>query len=387
MNNIFTIGRNMVKRTIGSHKGLLLHILLPSLVVAGIVSVTGGMEDSAAVLLYTNKDTGAAGNHLIVELENSGDYKLVERSDEADLKEGVTSQDGAAGLWIPEGFTSGILQGKAPQLTVYELKTTEDSMLIKMKTDAIAVEMLSTAATVRKASATGSMDSEERFTAILKQAEEHNVGSIRTDYNLYPRQTLGVITGMTLMFLMSLVTSSVSLIMADRRGRTMMRMFSAPVRSYEIALGNFLGSFMVGLIQIAAVLALGKWVLRYDYEVPMYLYFLVLAAFMLVSMGIAGTVAGLIRNPNNTGMLNTLILTPSCMLGGCFWPLSIMPDYMQKAANFMPQKWAIQAVDIAAAGGGWDELWLPFAILGLMAVILLAVGSAILRPNEAGINA
>ncbi|WP_379147267.1 ABC transporter permease [Paenibacillus sp. sgz500992] len=387
MNNIFTIGRNMVKRTIGSHKGLLLHILLPSLVVAGIVSVTGGMEDSAAVLLYTNKDTGAAGNHLIVELENSGDYKLVERSDEADLKEGVTSQDGAAGLWIPEGFTSGILQGKAAQLTVYELKTTEDSMLIKMKTDAIAVEMLSTAATVRKASATGSMDSEERFAAILKQAEEHNVGSIRTDYNLYPRQTLGVITGMTLMFLMSLVTSSVSLIMADRRGRTMMRMFSAPVRSYEIALGNFLGSFMVGLIQIAAVLALGKWVLRYDYEVPMYLYFLVLAAFMLVSMGIAGTVAGLIRNPNNTGMLNTLILTPSCMLGGCFWPLSIMPDYMQKAANFMPQKWAIQAVDIAAAGGGWDELWLPFAILGLMAVILLAIGSAILRPNEAGINA
>ncbi|WP_342480728.1 ABC transporter permease [Paenibacillus sp. FSL L8-0340] len=387
MNNIFTIGWNMVKRTIGSRKGLLLYILLPSLVVAGIVSVTGGMEDSEAVLLYTNKDTGAAGNHLIVELENSGDYKLIERSDEADLKEGVTSQDGAAGLWIPEGFTSGILQGKAPQLTVYELRTTEDSILIKMKTDAIAVEMLSTAATVRKASATGSTDSEERFTAILKQAEEHNVGSIRTDYNLYPRQTLGVITGLTLMFLMSLVTSSVSLIMADRRGRTMMRMFSAPVRSYEIALGNFLGSSMVGLIQIAVVLSLGKWVLRYDYEVPMYLYFLVLAAFMLVSMGIAGTVAGLIRNPNNTGTLNSLILTPTCMLGGCFWPLSIMPDYMQKAANFMPQKWAIQAVDIAAAGGGWDELWLPFAILGLMAVILLAIGSAILRPNEAGIKA
>lgn len=166
-----------------------------------------------------------------------------------------------------------------------------------------------------------------------------------------------------------------------------MRMFSAPVRSYEIALGNFLGSSMVGLIQIAVVLSLGKWVLRYDYEVPMYLYFLVLAAFMLVSMGIAGTVAGLIRNPNNTGTLNSLILTPTCMLGGCFWPLSIMPDYMQKAANFMPQKWAIQAVDIAAAGGGWDELWLPFAILGLMAVILLAIGSAILRPNEAGIKA
>ncbi|MNC77213.1 hypothetical protein D3C75_1291160 [compost metagenome] len=86
-------------------------------------------------------------------------------------------------------------------------------------------------------------------------------------------------------------------------------------------------------------------------------------------------------------MLNALILTPTCMLGGCFWPLSIMPEYMQKAANFTPQKWAIQAVDIAATGGGWNELWLPFAVLGLMAVILLALGSATLRPNEAGVSA
>lgn len=387
MNNIFTIGWNMVKRTIGTRKGLLIFILLPSIVVAAIISITGGMEGSDAVLLYSNKDTGAAGKHLIAELGNSGDYRLVQRSDETDLKEGVISQDGAAGLWIPENYTADILQGSPPQITVYELKTSEDSILIKMKAEAVAAQMLSTAATVKAAASPGDEGKEAQFAAILDQAEQNYVSAVRTDYDLYPRQTLGVITGMTLMFLMSLVTSSVSLIMADRQGRTMMRMFSAPVRSYEIALGNFLGSSLVGLIQIAVVLILGKWVLRYDYEVPIYLYFLILAVFMLVSMGVAGTVAGLIRNPKNASMLNSIILTPTCMLGGCFWPLSIMPDYMQKAANFVPQKWAIQAVDIAAAGGGWDELWLPFAVLGLMAAVLLTVGSAILRPNEAGISA
>ncbi|MNC36262.1 ABC-2 type transporter [compost metagenome] len=290
-----------------------------------------------------------------------------------------------AGLLIPADYTTELLNGTQPQLTVYELKTTEDSVLVKMKAAAIANEMLVTAGTVKGAAGTG--DPGAQFAAILQQAEQHNVGSIRTDYDLYPRQTLGVVTGMTLMFLMNLVTSTVNLIMDDRRGRTMMRMYSAPVRAHEIALGNFFGSFLVGIIQIAVVLSLGKWVLRYDYELPMYLYFLVLAAFMLVSMGIAGTVAGLIRNPRNAGMLNALILTPTCMLGGCFWPLTIMPEYMQKAANFTPQKWAIQAVDIAATGGGWNELWLPFAVLGLMAVILLAFGSATLRPNKAGISA
>lgn len=384
MNKIITIAWNMVRRSIGTVRGMMIFILLPGVVVAAIISLTGGSGDSPAVVLYVNSDTGPAGSHLLSELEKTGDYKLEARGSEAALKEATIRQEGTAGLWIPPGYSAALLAGEQPQLRIYELRTSEGSILVKMNAAAIAANMAEAA---QAAAAGGTGDPQPQFAAVLKQAELHNVGSVRTDYDLYPRETLGTITGLTLMFLMMLITSSVTLIMDDRVGRTMMRMFSAPVRSYEIALGNFLGSFLVGMIQILVVLVLGKWVLRYDYGLPLFLYFLVLAAFMLVSMGIASTVAGLIRNPRNAGMLNSLILTPTCMLGGCFWPISIMPDYMQKLANFTPQKWAIQAVDMAATGGGWNELWLPFTVLGLMAAVLLVIGSAILRPNEAGISA
>ncbi|MEK3675494.1 ABC transporter permease [Paenibacillus sp. FSL R10-2771] len=387
MNKIITIAWNMIRRSLGSVKGVLIFILLPSVVVAGIISLTGGVGDGPATILYANMDKGAAGKHLLSELEQTGDYKFEQRRDEAALKEAAIGQEGAAGIWIPEGYSAALIAGQEPKISIYELRASESSIIVKMKVNAIAGNMAEAAHAVAALSGGTAADQQAQFAAVLKQAEQHHVGSLRTDYDLYPRETLGVITGLTLMFLMTLVTSSVSLINDDRRGRTMMRMFSAPVRSYEIALGNFLGSFLVGIIQIIVVLSLGRWVLRYDYEMPMFLYFLVLAAFMLVSMGIASTVAGLIRNPRNAGMLNSLILIPTCMLGGCFWPISIMPDYMQKLANFTPQKWAIQAVDIAATGGGWNELWLPFAILGLMAAVLLTIGSTILRPNEAGISA
>ena len=49
-------------------------------------------------------------------------------------------------------------------------------------------------------------------------------------------------------------------------------------------------------------------------------------------------------------------------------------------------KWAIEAVEIAATGGTLSDIALPLAVLGLMAVILLAVGSAILRPSESGVG-
>jgi ABC-2 type transport system permease protein len=376
----------MAKRTIGSRNGLLIYILLPCIVVAAIISITGNSIEGPATVLYANKDTGAGGQHIIDELAATGDYKLVLAPGDAELKAQIIDQKGVAGLYISPGFTGDLLSGKGPQISFYELKISETSIMLKRKADSIAARMTNIAAAVQS-SARASGKADTQFLAVLQQSEQHHIGSKRTDYNLYPRMGLANVTGFTLLFLMGLITSSVSIIVKDRRDRTMMRMYSAPVRSYEIAIGNFAGSLLVGLIQIAALLTLAHWVLGYDFQVPIYIYFLILAAFMLVAMGIASTVTGLIRNQNNTGMLNALILTPTCMLGGCFWPISIMPNYMQNIANFVPQKWAMQAVDIAATGGGWSELWLPFAILGLMAAVLLAIGSATLRPSEAGTGA
>ncbi|MDQ0192136.1 ABC transporter permease [Paenibacillus wynnii] len=386
MNNILTITWNMVKRTIGSRKGFISYILLPGLVLAGLISLTGGSTEYQSVIMYTNMDQGRAGEHILSELTRIREYKLVEQADEAALKNAVIEQKGISALMIPANYSEGLMAGEGPQISVYELKATEGSILFKMKVSEIADRLEETAAMVGSSSVT-TEDRESQFGAVLQKVEEHKVGNVRTDYNLYSKMGLTTITGFTLMFLMGLVTTSVTLIMDDRRQRTMLRMFSAPVRSFEIAIGNFLGSFTVGILQITAMLMFGKWILRYDYGLPILTYFLILSAFMLVSMGIASTIAGMVRNPNNAGMLNMLILTPTCMLGGCFWPISIMPDYMKKAANFVPQKWAIQAVDIASTGGSWNELWLPFAILGLMAAVLLTIGSTILRPSEAGVKA
>lgn len=86
MDKILTIAWNMVKRTIGSRNGLLSYILLPCLVVAGVVAISGSMGERPAAILYSNMDDGAAGKHLLTELENTGDYKLVEKTDEADLR-------------------------------------------------------------------------------------------------------------------------------------------------------------------------------------------------------------------------------------------------------------------------------------------------------------
>ncbi|TXK85848.1 ABC transporter permease [Paenibacillus sp. N3.4] len=74
------------------------------------------------------------------------------------------------------------------------------------------------------------------------------------------------------------------------------------------------------------------------------------------------------------------------MLGGCFWLISLMPEWMQKIANFVPQKWAIDAIARMASGQTLSEMWIHMGVLTLFALILLGVGSVILKPGEAEVS-
>lgn len=374
MRNLLLIAGHMIKRTLGSRRNILFYLLLPAVIVSLVFWATSTSNSRQAILLYANLDQGAAGAHLIAQLAAADDYSMTEVTDEAELKQQILDGKGEAGLFIPADFTLSLLKGSLSQPVFYELKLTEASALAQVKVEQYMAQLA--------AAVPPGVYDEPGLSAMLAQAGRHLVGSVRTDYGLYPSQTLRVMTGFTLLFLMGFVTTSVSLVTKDRKERTLLRVFSAPVRSWQITGGHFMGSVFVGVLQIALILLIGRYVLQYEYNLSVPVHFVILAVFMLAAMGIASFAASLIRRSENAGMLNSLILTPTCMLGGCFWPISIMPEYMQLAANFTPQKWAIQAVQVAAVGGGWRELWQPLAIMALMAAVLLALGSATLRPGQ-----
>lgn len=378
-----TIAWHMVRRTLGRKRGWIVYLLVPCVVVTLTVFLMGQTTAASILVSYVNEDVGPAGQYLMSELERSGQYVLKQSVTESTLKEELIENKSTVGVYIPEGFSDALLEGQWSTVKVYEISTSEASVMIRMTADSAATRLSGTAALIRETSGP-SVNPMMALEEVIGQSAQNRVDTQVTDLNLYARPGLSNVTGFTLMFMMTLISSVVSMIMDDRRQRTLSRMYTAPVRAYQIALGNFLGSLVVGSLQVVIVLVLSRYVLRYDYGIPLLLHFLILMAFMLVSLGVASTVAGLIRNGQNTAMINSMIVTPTCMLGGCFWPLAIMPNFMQKIANFIPQKWAIEAVETAATGGTLSDIGLPLAVLGLMAVILLAVGSVVLRPSESG---
>ncbi|MEK3733227.1 ABC transporter permease [Paenibacillus sp. FSL M8-0334] len=377
-----TIAWNMVRRTLGRKKGWVVYLVMPCIVVALAVLLLGQTKAVGIVVSYVNDDEGPAGQYVIRELARHDQYVLKEAASEAELRDGLLHNTSTVGIRIPSGLSQGLIEGEVPGVKLYELTASEGAASVRLTVESAIKRLHGTGSIIRTAGEeAGGMQMLEQ---VLGQVERYTIDTATTDLHLYSRPGLANVTGFTLMFMMGLISSAVTLIVDDRRQRTMSRIYTAPVRAYEIALGNFLGSLVVGSLQVMVVLLLSRTVLRYDYGIPFGLHFLILTAFMMVSLGLATTIAGMIRNDKNTAVINSLIITPTSMLGGCFWPISIMPDFMQKIANFIPQKWAIEAVEIGATGGSLADIGLPLAVLGLMAVILLAVGSAVLRPSEVG---
>ncbi|AOZ93278.1 ABC transporter permease [Paenibacillus crassostreae] len=384
--NSLMIAWNMIKRTVGTKKGILFFIVLPCIIVSLTVALMGQSNNSEVRIPYSNEDVGTAGQYIIDVLSRNADYVLELKSSKEEVRDMIMGRQRSVGLSIPAEFTEQLLSGNEPQIAMYQLTGNEASYIVKLSLDRIVGGMAQTAGIISNFNPDNAT-SVEVFAKSIEEMGNQRIQSERTDYNLYAKPGLSNVTGFTIMFMMGLVSSIVKIIIDDRRNRTIARIYSAPVRSYEIALGHILGSLFVGIIQIIIVLIFSRYVLKYDYDIPFLTHFLILGLFMLVSMGIASTVAGMVRNPTNAGMLNAMIITPTCMLGGCFWPLSIMPEYLQKVANFIPQKWAIEAVDRVASGDQLVDIWLPLSILGLMAIILLAIGSVILRPSDTKVSA
>lgn len=363
-----------------------MHMLLPVLVLSVIVLLFGSSVERPRVIALWNADNGHGGALLLTTIAEMEGYTLqTDLGDNAkELRAAVTENLADIAVYIPEGYTESLLEGQPKQVRLFRASE-------QLWNAALEQQLLSWTAQAAKYAALSAAQSEERAERIaileklLVEGDQNAVNLQITPVNADGTAGGGrslLITGVILMFLMLTINGSIQIVMEDREQRTMARMFTAPVRGYSIAIGNFLGSLLLGTFQLLLVMIVTRWMFNYDYGVDFVPYFVVLECFLLAVVGIATAIAGLVRNVNQLSQFQNLIVAPSCLLGGCFVPIGMMPDYIQKLASFVPQKWALEAISRLAFGNVWHEVLLPVGILLLFAAVLLAFGAFILQPSK-----
>ncbi len=384
--NSWIIAISMIRRTLGTKKGFVLSImlgfLLPAVIIAVLVSfIGGGSGEAKAKIAYVDLDQSHYSKYIVQELSIHPSLSLTETDSEERASSLVIEMDVSSAFIIPAGYGEEMMAGTAPQLIQIRLSMSAATFTLEQALQAASANLAQMISVVQE---TGD-GAEELLSALLEQQQKRQVSTTITKVveskDVY---IMIAIVGFMLMFLMIVTNQSITTIVEDRRNQTMSRVYASPVRSFQIALGYFLGSFMLSTMQVLFILLISRFIFRFDYGVPFLAQFIILECFILAALGIASAVGSLVRNSDQLSLINNLVMTPTCMIGGCFWPISFMPDFMQKIANFVPQRWAIDAMSQLADGAGLSDVLIHIGILILFAVVLLGFGSAVLKPSQAG---
>ena len=168
---------------------------------------------------------------------------------------------------------------------------------------------------------------------------------------------------------------SIGSVLEDKKLHTWNRIRITPLSGAAVIAGNFIPTFLIGVIQMAIVFFAGQFLFGIDLGGSTLPIFLVFAVFVLASSCLGLMLATLFKTYEQLNAAMPVIIVATSMLGGCMWPLAIVgSDVMLAIANVMPQKWALEAAEnLALYGGGIGDVSLNIFILLGMALVFFAV--------------
>jgi len=178
-----------------------------------------------------------------------------------------------------------------------------------------------------------------------------------------------VISGYLVMFVFFAAAIGAEAIVRERQNHTLERLLTGSVRREAILGGIFTGTAAKGLIQILLFWVVGILVFNADLGLSPAAVIILSILMVIMSSAFALMLATLVKTQRSAGsiaVLTALVLAP---LGGCWWPLFILPEWMQALAKITPHGWA---------NTGFNKLMLYGADFGaVVPEMLVLVGFAV----------
>ncbi len=198
--------------------------------------------------------------------------------------------------------------------------------------------------------------------------------------NVFAASNVQYSVGFTIMFVLFMAFGSAGGILEEREEGTLRRLLITPSSRPIILGGKVLGVIGTASVEALILVGLGGLAFGVPWGRDPLALLLVLGAYILASSGLAVFVTAIVRTRSQLSAIGPIAATGLAMLGGCYWPIEVTPDYMQTIAKFTPTGWGMTGLlDIVARGQGLEAAWLPAGILLGMALVAFSGGLYFLK--------
>jgi len=166
----------------------------------------------------------------------------------------------------------------------------------------------------------------------------------------------------------------------ERSGSTLDRLLSTPVTEGEIVAGYALAFGIVAMIQSTVILAAAIGLFQITIHGNVLLVLLMIFVFGVGSQGLGFVLSSVARTEFQAIQFLPLILFPSILLSGVFWPLEAVPLVIRPISYFIPLTYAVEGLrSVMIRGWSVDGIWIQLTVLLLFAVVMLLLSAWALK--------
>lgn len=184
------------------------------------------------------------------------------------------------------------------------------------------------------------------------------------------------IIGLILTFIGMIVTS-IGLV-KERQNGTLEQLAVMPFRPWEVIAGKIVPYFLLASADMLAVTLLAMVIFGVPFVGDPLLFALGAGLFLFVTLGLGVLVSTVSETVGQAIQTAMFILLPQILLSGFIFPLAAVPGGVRWIGYLLPLTYFARiSRGIMLRDAGLSALWLPFAVLAVMAVVTF--GAAVIR--------
>ncbi|GEC90298.1 ABC transporter permease [Brevibacillus brevis] len=287
--------------------------------------------------------------------------------DEQTMREQIVSGELDSGIVFEPGYAASVREGAPAHLNIVSVKGEQVTAYVK----AMLNSYIGNLAAIGKAA----QADEAKFTKLYEAYHEqsYKLSTVTLQNNSNVTRMTNQSIGFLIMFMMFSAVDMSEIILKEKGNRTFLRLLSSPMSARSYVFSNIIVSMFILLLQIIVTLLVMKTVFGIDAGVAYSQMILPLFVFALGAIALSLMTVAFAKSRAGAGAISNLIIVPTCLLAGCFFPMEIMPDTVRKISTFLPQHWLLDTVNKLQQGYSLGSLYLNMAILLAFATVFALI--------------
>lgn len=339
----------------------------------------GGSGNTKVNISLVDKDGSVLSSKYYEEIKKS-DLISIEKVTYEEGKQRIENKKSSGIIIIPKDFQKSMLDRKVENI---QFKASADF------TGGTSVEqVLASALKKMEIEVSAARDFEKKSNTSWETMYETiytkvDPVSIQKESILHDDQKLNNVTGraagFSILFVMIVMLSATGTILKARQLGVWSRLLGAPVSKVQILAGYIFSFFLIGWIQFGVLMILTHSL--FDVQWGNLLGVITLVSVLLLAViGLALLLASIVKTTEQQSALGNIVVISTCMISGLYWPIEIEPAWMQAAANFVPQTWAMRGfTELIVRGGTLADIGGYIGILSLFAGVFFIIGLTRIR--------